>query len=62
WSTGYYPTPVENFADVDGRRTKKFLCELAKKFSVNIIGGSVIVDDGGKIFVKRTEFRFELCD
>ena len=50
WSTGYYPTPVENFADVDGRRTKKFLCELAKKFSVNIIGGSVIVDDGGKIF------------
>lgn len=50
WSTGYYPTPVENFADVDGRRTKKFLAELAKKFSVNIIGGSVIVDDGGKIF------------
>ncbi|MBR2520289.1 MAG: carbon-nitrogen family hydrolase [Selenomonadaceae bacterium] len=50
WSTGYYPTPVEDFADVDGCRTKKFLCELAKKFSVNIIGGSVIVDDGGKIF------------
>lgn len=50
WSTGYYPTPVENFAEVDGCRTKKFLCELAKKFSVNIIGGSVIVDDGGKIF------------
>ncbi len=50
WSTGYYPTPVENFADVDGCRTKKFLCALAKKFSVNIIGGSVIVDDGGKIF------------
>ena len=50
WSTGYYPTPVENFADADGRRTKKFLAELAKKFSVNIIGGSVIVDDGGKIF------------
>ena len=50
WSTGYYPTPVENFADVDGCRTKKFLRELAEKFSVNIIGGSVIVDDGGKIF------------
>ena len=50
WSTGYYPTPVENFADVDGERTKKFLCAAAKKFSVNIIGGSVIVDSGGKIF------------
>ena len=50
WSTGYYPTPVKDFADVDGERTKNFLCAAAKKFSVNIIGGSVIVDSGGKIF------------
>ena len=50
WSTGYYPTPVENFADKDGRRTKEFLCAAAKKFSVNIIGGSVIVESGGQIF------------
>ena len=50
WSTGYYPTPVENFADKDGRHTKEFLCAASEKFSVNIIGGSVIVDSGGKIF------------
>lgn len=50
WSTGYYPVPVENFADKDGERTKEFLCAAAEKFSVNIIGGSVIVDSGGKIF------------
>ena len=50
WSTGYYPTPVEKFAELDGLRTKKFLSELAKKFSVNIIGGSTLVTDGGKIF------------
>ena len=50
WSTGYYPTPVENFADKDGERTKEFICAAAKKFSVNIIGGSVIVESGGKIF------------
>ncbi|MBE8949157.1 MAG: carbon-nitrogen family hydrolase [Quinella sp. 3Q1] len=50
WSTGYYPLPVENFADIDGERTKNFLCAAAKKFSVNIIGGSVIVSSGGKIF------------
>jgi len=50
WSTGYYPTPVENFAEADGERTKNFLCAAAKKFSVNIIGGSVIVESGGKIF------------
>ena len=50
WSTGYYPTPVENFADNDGQRTIEFLCAEAKKFSVNIIGGSVIVSSGGQIF------------
>ena len=50
WSTGYYPTPVENFADIDGERTTEFICAVAKKFSVNIIGGSVIVNSGGKIF------------
>ena len=50
WPTGYYPLPVENFADIDGERTKNFLCAAAKKFSVNIIGGSVIVSSGGKIF------------
>lgn len=50
WSTGYYPTPVEKFADKDGERTKEFLCAASEKFSVNIIGGSVIVDSGGKIF------------
>lgn len=50
WSTGYYPTPVEDFADIDGQRTKEFLSAAAQKFSVNIIGGSVIVSSGGKIF------------
>ena len=50
WSTGYYPTPVENFADKDGERTTEFICAVARKFSVNIIGGSVIVSSGGEIF------------
>ena len=50
WSTGYYPKPVEKFADVDGKHTTKFLCAAAKKFSVNIIGGSVIVESYSKIF------------
>ena len=50
WSTGYYPTPVKDFADINGIKTKEFLCAAAQKFSVNIIGGSVIVQSGGKIF------------
>lgn len=50
WSTGYYPTPLENFADVEGECTKDFICNLAKKFNVNIIAGSVIVEVEGKFF------------
>ena len=50
WSTGYYPTPVKNFADVDGEQTKKFICQLAKKYNVNIVAGSVIVEVEDNIF------------
>ena len=50
WSTGYYPTPVEDFADVDGTRTTEFLCAAAQRLNANIIGGSVIVSSGGQIF------------
>lgn len=50
WSTGYYPTPVEDFADKDGKRTTEFICAAAQRFNVNIIGGSVIVNSGGQIF------------
>ena len=50
WSTGYYPTPVEKFADKNGWRTEEFICAAAKKFSVNIIGGSVILESGGRFY------------
>lgn len=50
WSTGYYPTPVNNFADINGENTTKFICEMAKKFGVNIIAGSVIAEIEGKFF------------
>ena len=50
WSTGYYPTPLKDFADINGKNTKNFICELAKKFNVNIVAGSVIVEEEGKIF------------
>ena len=50
WTTGYYPTPVENFADVDGKRTTEFICAASAKNNVNIIGGSIIAQVDGKIF------------
>ena len=42
WTTGYYPTPVENFADKDGIRTSEFICAAAEKFSVNISAASAL--------------------
>ena len=50
WTTGYYPTPIKNFSDFEGERTRNFICGLSKKFKVNIVAGSVIVEDGGKFF------------
>ena len=50
WTTGYYPTPIENFADMDGKQTAEFLCAAAVKNNVNIIGGSTIAAVDGQIF------------
>ncbi len=56
WSTGYYPTPIENYADVDGQRTKKFLSGSARNGGVNIVGGTVIVRDGDRFFNRNYVF------
>lgn len=50
WSTGYYPTPVNNFADVNSENTARYICQIAKKFNVNIVAGSVIAEVEGKFF------------
>ena len=50
WTTGYYPEPVENFADIDGKRTVEFICAASAKNNANIIGGSIIAQVDGKIF------------
>ena len=50
WTTGYYPAPIENFADVDANRIKKFICKLARENNLNIIGGSTIATVDGKFF------------
>ena len=50
WSTGYYPTPLKDFADINGKKTEEFICKMAKKFNVNIIAGSIIAEVEGKFF------------
>lgn len=41
WSTGFYPKPLVDFADEEGRQTRHLLSALARAHSVNIVGGSV---------------------
>ena len=50
WSTGFYPSPLENFADHNGCKTCEFLSALANKYHTNIIGGTVIVEDDGNFY------------
>ena len=50
WTTGYYPTPLENFADADGQRIAEFISAAARKNNLNIIGGSTIAQVAGNFF------------
>ena len=50
WSTGYYPKPIKNFSDHNGHKTSDFLNIIAKKYNINIIGGTVIVDEDDKFY------------
>ncbi|WP_099225130.1 carbon-nitrogen family hydrolase [Listeria costaricensis] len=43
WNTGYCLDELLEFADVNGEKTKNFLSYYAKKYHLNIIGGSVAV-------------------
>ncbi|WP_010283267.1 carbon-nitrogen family hydrolase [Bacillus timonensis] len=41
WTTGYDLTRLDEIADDNGEETKAFIKNLAKKYSVNIIAGSI---------------------
>lgn len=56
WTTGYYPQPIQNFAENNCDFTKNFISQLAKKFSVNIIAGSIIAKENDKIFNRSLIF------
>ena len=50
WSTGFYPEPLQKYSDHNGRETSNFLSTIAKKYNINIIGGTVIVDEDNKFY------------
>lgn len=50
WSTGYFPTPLENFADKNSERTADFISNLSKKLKINIVAGSIVAEVDGKFY------------
>ena len=50
WTTGYFPTPLENYADKYAQRTADFISKLSKELNINIVGGSVVAEVDGQFF------------
>ena len=50
WNTSFYPPDVYNLADEEGKRTKAFLSDEAKRHHVHIVGGSVANKPSEKLF------------
>ena len=50
WTTGFYPTPISDYADENGDHIKSVLSALAKQYSLNIVGGTVITKNDSGIY------------
>lgn len=50
WNTSFFPDNVKELADIDGKRSRKFLSNFAKENNVNIVGGSIANLVGDKLF------------
>lgn len=50
WDVGFFPKNVVELGDEGGLEAQKFLSELAAKYQVNIVGGSIVRREGDKIF------------
>jgi omega-amidase len=49
WTTGYDLTRLDDISDLEGEKSRELLSELAKKYSTNIVGGSVAKISGGNV-------------
>jgi len=43
WDIGFFPRPLGEAADPEGSERRAFLAALAKKYQVNLVGGSIAV-------------------
>ena len=57
WLTGFYPRPIHSYADSNGQKTCTMLSALAQKYHVNLIGGTVPITLGDKVF--NTSYIFD---
>ncbi len=57
WDIGFYPRPIEKYADPDGGRIRKILGDLAAQYQINIVGGSIANRIGQHVF--NTSYVFD---
>lgn len=50
WNAGFFPDGIQRYADKNGEQTQALLGNLAKKFAVNIIGGSAATLHEGRVY------------
>lgn len=50
WDLGFYPANVVELGDEGGESARKFLSGLAGKHGINIVGGSIVRKEHGKIW------------
>ncbi len=56
WNVGFFPKPIIDFADKNGQKARTFLSTLAKKYNVNIVGGSIANRIGEQLY--NTNYTF----
>ncbi|MFU2206304.1 carbon-nitrogen family hydrolase [Streptococcus pluranimalium] len=57
WDTGYALGDLDKCADKDGKDAQNFLSALARKYHINIIGGSIAREEDGCYF--NTSYTFD---
>ena len=59
WNIGFFPRPIEDYADKDGEGTRALLSGLARKYQINIVGGSVARLDSATEKIYNTCYIFD---
>lgn len=57
WNVSFFPDNMSATADEEGHDTQRFLSKLARKYQINIVGGSVAVKKDGGYY--NTSYSFD---